>query len=206
MQSKRLHLSWLILWFPFAFFSCHEEAEHVQPIEEIMPLKVGNQWHYQVTDFDTEGNSMDAGYFSRYVMKDTLIQGSRWYIISDGTIVRNSSEGYVLFERQMNQSYITYPSTAQGNVGYRYEYPSYTLQVLISRTFELAPVPNSSEGYRSYIFSFERQTLQPATSSRSTFMIKDYVTPEIGLVRSDRYFADSDKLFRRLELISFWVQ
>lgn len=179
------------------------------PLEELVPLKTGNEWHYKITDYDSEGKVLSTNVSRSVVIKDTVINKSTWYILNDRTIVQNNSNGYVYFNRYnkpADQEVMIYQSTNHGGVGYMYKYPNYDLWVLTTRTYELAPIEGAIENLSGYTFEIKKEHSQPATSTSFTFRQKDYVNPNVGLVRSDKYYVDSDIMMRRTELVSYTLK
>ncbi|MBX0332103.1 hypothetical protein K3G39_02520 [Pontibacter sp. HSC-14F20] len=204
---KRLPLFRHIILFCLSLllFSCEKE-EISEPFEDIMPLQVGNEWVYDQIEYNTDGEVLSTSSFRRQVMKDTLINKTTWYILNNGMIVRNDKDGYVHYRKDANEQYITYPNPGMSGIAYGYQYPSYTLWIYHRRTTGLVAVPDSPHASQALEFRFERQTEQKASSSLSTTWVNEYVTPEIGMIRTDWYYADSDKLMRRYELVSYRLQ
>lgn len=209
MKARGIITSVCFLLLPFVLFSCNKD-EDVTPVEETIPLQVGNQWVYQITDYDSEGNEVSSSSLIRAVVKDTVVNGGTWYILNDRTIVQNNQSGYVYFNKyngRGDEAVIIYPSTAAGGIGYMYTYPNYNLWLLTTRTHELVPVVGATGTFPSYTFTIERQYSQPnsPTSTTTSTFQKDYVAPGVGLVRSDRFYAGSETLSRRQELVSYSV-
>ncbi|PKV75427.1 hypothetical protein [Pontibacter ramchanderi] len=188
------------------FFSCDKEVEVAQPVEVIVPLQVGNEWVYKVIDYSSDGDVLSTTSFRREVVKDTLIGKQTWYILNNGMIVRNDKDGYVHYRKDAREQYITYPSPDMSGIAYGYQYPSYTLWIFHRRTTGQVSIPDSPHASQAIEFSFERQTEQKASSFLSTTWVKEYVSPEIGMIRTDWFYADSDKLMKRYELVSYRVQ
>ncbi|MEI6089779.1 MAG: hypothetical protein WCR42_04965 [bacterium] len=64
---------------PIKYHSVLKDQEH----SVIMPLKVGYYWVYRVTSFNPDGSSESISYDTTFVKKDTLIDGCKWFILSD---------------------------------------------------------------------------------------------------------------------------
>ncbi|SIT79620.1 hypothetical protein [Pontibacter indicus] len=205
MKLQPLFRAFTFFCLSFSLLSCEKEEVPV-PVEEIMPLKVGNEWVYDVIEYTSDGKILSTSSFRRQVVKDTLIHKTTWYILNNGMIVRNDKDGYVHYRKDAREQYITYPSPEMSGIAYGYQYPNYTLWIYHRRTAGLVPIPDSKHADQALEFSFERQTEQKASAALSTTWVKEYVTPELGMIRTDWYYADSDKLMRRYELISYRVQ
>lgn len=205
MKRKHLFRANALFCLSLFLFSCDKE-EVIEPVEAVIPLQVGNEWVYDVIEYTSDGKVLSTSSFRRQVVKDTLIHKTTWYILNNGMIVRNDKDGYVHYRKDARDQYITYPSPEMSGIAYGYQYPNYTLWIYHRRTPGLVEVPNSSHANQAIEFSFERQTEQKASSALSTTWVKEYVTPEIGMIRTDWYYADSDKLMRRYELVNYRVQ
>lgn len=205
MKQQPLLRNFTLFCLSLFLFSCEKE-EVIEPVEAIIPLQVGNEWVYDIIDYNTDGAVLSTSSFRRQVVKDTLIHKTTWYILNNGMIVRNDKDGYVHYRKDAGEQYITYPSPEMSGIAYGYQYPSYTLWIYHRRTAGLVALPDSKYASQALEFSFERQTEQKASSSLSTTWVKEYVTPEIGMIRTDWYYADSDKLMRRYELVRYRVQ
>ncbi|WP_347157014.1 hypothetical protein [Pontibacter chitinilyticus] len=186
-------------------FSCQDPETEVAPIERIIPLQVGNQWLYEVSDYDGQGQVLSTYRFTRSVLRDTLINGSTWYLLNDNTLVQNSDQGYVYYNRAGHEPVILYPNATYGGIGYSYRYTDFLLWVLTTRTSQAAPVANIAGNFTCYEYAIEKQYTRDGKLA-FTVKEKNYVAPEKGIVRSDLYYADSDNLFRRQELVSYRLQ
>ncbi|WP_439883084.1 hypothetical protein ACSX1A_07915 [Pontibacter sp. MBLB2868] len=197
-----------IVMLPLLLFSCSKN-EDIIPVEQTVPLQVGNQWVYKVTDFDSDGNEISNSSLIRAVVKDTVIHGATWYILNDRTIVQNSASGYVYFNkfnRPGDEAVMIYQSASIGGIGYMYQYPNYNLWLLTTRNYELLPVSVAAGTFPSYTFTIEHQYSIPGSSTSSSSWQKDYVSPTVGLLRSDKFYSGSENLSRRQELVSYQVQ
>lgn len=185
--------------------SCEEVVE-VPPVEEKVPLQVGNEWVYELSYYDTLGNVLNTSYQRKTVLNDTIIQNDTWFVMNDGQLVRNSSDGYVYYNLAGRQPVIIYPSASHGQIGYRYEYPHYSLWVLTTPR-EQASTLNTSLGELSCsLFTISNEYLSPHDTAPRVRKQEDYVSPGIGLVRTNTYYIDSNKLQERRELISYTLR
>lgn len=205
MKARNRILLQCCLLLSVALTSCQQEIEP-EPIEEIIPLQVGNRWNYQVINYYASGEVVDTTSYTRVVVRDTLIQNSRWYVLSDGYMVRNSGEGYVYYNIAGKQAVILYQSPSYGGIGYGYQYPLSFQYVLTTRSYELAPVPNSPLSLEAYLFKIEYQNTDSGLKTTTSSFKHDYISPGVGLVRSDTFFEGTDKIMRRHELKSYLVQ
>lgn len=201
MKYKNLFSLSLFLLLQLVLTSCQNE-EDMAPQEELVPLQVGNQWTYQVINYMHSGEALDTSLYRRAVVRDTIIYNSRWFVLNDGYIVQNSNEGYVYYNRGGQVALILYQNAGYGSVGYSYQYPGYLMTVLTTRNNSLIPIQNAYFDVMGYTFDIENQYTSPNTPSVSSFQ-KDYVSPGVGLVRSDSYYGDTGKIMRRYELVDY---
>jgi hypothetical protein len=71
----------------FSFASCNKEDNPISALEEsnaIRNLKVGNQWTYRITSYDSLGVANEAYTTTFTIVRDTVFQGETWYILSNG--------------------------------------------------------------------------------------------------------------------------
>lgn len=74
---------------------------------DLMPLKVGNQWSYNVEEFDTTGRQTSTKAQSNVVTADTMIQGTTWYFLNDdrATPTRTAGDGVYYWDTKRDASY-----------------------------------------------------------------------------------------------------
>ena len=191
----KIHLpAILFLLLQFSFTSCEIHHEVAPLIEEVVPLKVGNEWIYKVTDYDTNGKLITSSFYKNTVLRDTVIHNSTWYILSNRYIVQNSPEGYVHYNRSGSESIIIYQSSSQGGVGYMYNYPTYDLWVMTTRSQETEAVSVPSGIYPSNVFKIEKQYKSQDGNNVNSINQHDYVSQGVGLVRTDLFYVDSEKV------------
>ncbi|GAB3234371.1 hypothetical protein GCM10027346_23170 [Hymenobacter seoulensis] len=184
-------------------FSCQKEQEP-QPVENIIPLRVGNEWTYRVYQYDGDGLIYDStATYIRSVLRDTLINKSTWYILNDRSIVQNTAQGYAYYNVAGKQSLLVYPGSTMGGIGYGYKYPAYDLWVYTLSGSIPQPVPASKKNFVGNLFKVEYQFTYPGQTTAQIQKREDWIVPSIGLVRWDTFFRDSDQLQRRMELISY---
>lgn len=202
---KRLLSAFSVLLLQLTLSSCEKDVD-VTPIEQVVPLQVGNEWVYAVKDYDTHGKLLTTSSYRNFVRKDTIIDKSTWYILSDNRIVQNSRDGYLYYNKAGNQSVMIYPSPDYSEIGYMYKYPDYDLTVLTIRSPKMDTVEVSSESYASYLFKVENKYKSPTDVDTHIITEHNYVCPGIGLVRTDTYYVDSEKVRQRRELVSYTVK
>lgn len=204
MNKKTLSAIALLL-LQTTLFSCDKDKE-VSPVEEVVPLEVGNEWVYEVKDFDTSGKLLTTSSYKYFVRNDTTINKRTWYILSNGQIVQNSRNGYVYYNKTDNQAVTIYQSPSYGGIGYKYSYQDYELLVLTTRSQQIDTVRLSSGSYASYLFRIENQYKSPYDANTHIINEDNYVSPGIGLVRTDTYYVDSEKIRQRRELVRYTVK
>lgn len=185
--------------------SCGRDAD-IAPIEEVVPLQVGNEWVYEVTDYDTNGKALTTSSYKNIVLKDTVIQQSTWYILSNGQIVRNSRDGYVSYHKDGSLAIMIYQRPDYGGIGYIYNYHDYDLKVLTTRSPQPDTVTTATETYASFVFRIENQYISQFNGVTLTINQEDYVAPGVGLVRAVKHYADSEKVMQRHDLVRYTLK
>jgi hypothetical protein len=68
-----------------------------QQQKQLLPLRVGNQWSYILTTYDTSGNVQSADTNIVQIVRDTMIQNERWYLVGNSSsapeIITNRANG-----------------------------------------------------------------------------------------------------------------
>ncbi|MEI6089780.1 MAG: hypothetical protein WCR42_04970 [bacterium] len=182
----------------------------------IMPLKVGNEWEYKFT----RTGSSEVEYYKTIVRRDTLIDGKKWFIVSDalhlmsGNIFTNTDNGLFVFS--------TCNCTC---LGLRAEYPA-NFKTYYFMKFKYSPLfvnyyTDNGEFIKSdeitaeldswidvekikgfptifgkkdcykYHMHFDPITIKNAKASYY-LSYDEYYVPDLGLVRQE-YFTTNDK-------------
>ena len=199
----------LLLCLFLILASCKKEEAPEPLVEQTIPLQTNNLWVYEVTDYDSNGNIVATSESRTMVLRDTLINKSKWYILNNRSIVQNNSNGYAYFNKNnkpADQAVMIYPNANHGGIGYSYQYPNYLLWVLTSCDYQIKQIPDALEPLTGYTYVIKKEYSQQGSTKPFTFKQKDYVSPKVGLVRSDRFFVDSDVLMRRYELVSYTLK
>ncbi|WP_162910853.1 hypothetical protein [Hymenobacter oligotrophus] len=179
--------------------ACNKDRDP-EPVEEIMPLAVGNEWVYKVSYYDGNGDVYREARYARSVVKDTTINKSRWFVLSDRSIVQNHANGYVYFNRANNDGVIIYPNARHNGIGIGYQYPNYKLWVFTNRAEAQQPVLCNGTSYDARQYSMKYQYEYPGNPTPQIIKREEYVTQGVGMVRTDIYQRDSNMLDRKLEL------
>lgn len=68
---------------------------------QLIPFAVGNKWLYQTVIHDSTGQQTQSKLDSNVIMRDTMIQGERWFFFNtdDKTPVTNRSDGIYLWDK-----------------------------------------------------------------------------------------------------------
>lgn len=188
-------------------FSCSKENDIHPPSIQVIPLRVGNQWQYREFRYDRNGSLTDSSTLvTRSVLRDTLINGSTWYVLNNKTVVQNTAQGYAYYNAASKQAVLIYQGEEMGGVGYGYTYPTYKLFMYTVPNHQLQPVPGSRQKFVGNQYKVDYQYTYTNPSALQTVKREDWVVPAIGLVRWDYFYPDSDVLQRRWELVSYLVQ
>jgi len=86
-MKKHSYILLIAILLLFSFISCNKEDNPVSELEEsntIMNLKVGNQWTYRITSYDSLGAAKEVYSTTFTILRDTIFQGETWYISNNG--------------------------------------------------------------------------------------------------------------------------
>ncbi len=171
------------------FVSCKNENKLVDPpidTSQIIPLKIGNSWIHQVTQYDTLGNVITTVPETTLVISDTVINGKHAFLFSSGDVFWNDDSGFWMKLYQKSPILVyKYPA----NIG---DYYSNNLTVICKDSLILSPKGSfKCYGYSNSIGMF-------------------YICPGIGLIKEE-YFQPKDisvsdtalYLFQKRELLDY---
>ena len=176
-----LFLSFIISLL-FGSLNCNKSnpVGNNDPSSEIIPLKVGNTWVWQITNYDTSGTISSTTSDSLWVSQDTVLNGQKYFLLweqqknSDGTINQSASN---YFARNIQSGY----SRRDGNqetVLYNYPYQNGDTTVIASNVSVTVPTGtyNCLEYHIPVGSYFANGHLQ-------TLMANFYICPNIGIVK-----------------------
>ena len=106
------------LMFPIG---CKDNSTNSVPqisTNQIVPLKVGNQWNLTVNSYDSS-NVLQSGNISIMILRDTVIAGQRWYEMPIHLLCQNDSIGLTIYSESSNQLMFKYPAKV-GEVYFNY--------------------------------------------------------------------------------------
>jgi hypothetical protein len=184
--------------------SCKKDLAptNANPFESkvIIPLKVGNQWTYRITTFDSSGHTMFYGSLVLSIVNDTVIQNERWFLWNDGgALYTNRRDGYWLFNNGASLLYVKYPAS-KGDI---YRYGTDSLYAPITRIISIDSLIAVPMGIFSCFVHEWREITGDYISSVS------FYSPNIGLIREDLFFpplsGHNSYLAGRLELVALTI-
>ena len=179
--------------------SCGDKSTNPKPTSVLMPLAIGNQWEYAITDYDTNSVVISVDTVLMEIVKDTVIQNMTFYILTaDG--VRNpelfwpsnQSEGIWLF--------IPFDSTL--SLGFKYP-ASVGDRAIFGQDSMVVASANASVTVPAGTFQcYQYNTYSSGTGLEQIW----YFSPNRGLVKTEDYAkTPGGTLYvdEQLELISF---
>jgi len=108
-------LRYILLLLAFGCQNKDNPVETPTALEPIVPLKIGNQWFFQLSYFDTSGNVLLTTTDSFKVFRDSTIANEQWFVMSyygGSTLVcTNRKDGFWSFERDSQYLILKYPAT-----------------------------------------------------------------------------------------------
>jgi hypothetical protein len=183
----------------------------------ILPLKVGNKWHYDVTEFSVDAIKQAEYIDSIHVINETVISGERWFevyfpVLSEGNIyMTNTDVGlWVKCDDCENQSFLLakYPDHqdifASGFTDIRNlpindpnNYDELTDLLISKKTItENLSVPKGDFDCIKYTSRFESDEI-----AISQFPImEEYYSEDVGLIKAIHHQLLSDNICKVFEL------
>jgi len=191
-------LIWLISILLMGIVSCKKSETPIVTVLEIFPLKIGNNWQFQTTLFDTI-----VTFHVNTVVKDTMLStNNSWFVLTYDTntrlVCKNRPDGCwfwvtnPVFPQGIEVLYYRYPA----NVSDRYQTTD-GIVVLVAGINVTVTVPAGTFGCYQY-----------NTTYPSGDMYMEYYAPGIGLVRLDRYILSNGikNIIESTELISYTLK
>jgi len=175
---------------------CEKKDSIVNPPEElteIVPLKIGNQWTFVRTEFDTLGSITRIDTIQYKIIEDTLINNQKWFRQSYWTVLyRNDEEGFWEYNNEPKLAY-KYPAQ-EGSIFYN----NYGWKVTVISTDTLINTPLGILHCYQYQLDFYG------------FKTNNFLSPGFGFVYMEgaaRWYAPYPHLtdpflFEKWELIS----
>lgn len=162
---------------------------------QIVPLKIGNYWHYRLTLFDGLAEVV-KGVQENYtrVVRDTIIAGERWYVLlktfgttppdSGEVFATNRSDGYYELFVTTPQLKIPYPANSGEKFVRRYTTPAEFIDsIYVGSTDTSVTVPAGT---------FSTYHYRHVVSYGDTYYSDNYYVPGVGLAYFIGYPINSD--------------
>ena len=193
----------ILLFFTTIVAGCkHDDNPIVPPLltYNIMPLTIGNHWIRKTAVFDTSGTAIATVYDTVRVLRDTLIDNKKWYVVFnyDGEyILQNKSDGLWLFWSGGGALQYKYPA----NSGDSYRYFANTDPTRVLSTDSIITL--SSVSFHCYVYyTF---FMQPTVNGK----MFEFYSPNVGFVYREYYqsFINPAKLYlySRTQLVTYAV-
>jgi hypothetical protein len=188
-MNKKIFLSTLLI-LSIAVASCRRDDSAVNTTEsnQIVPLKIGNQWVYENVYYDTLGRQTREVIDTVTIAKDTTIAGEKWFRLV-------GSVGYSFDVTNRTNGYSYYFSGAI----LQYKYPV----ALNERYQTFVATPNDT----MLVSSLNAATTTPAGTftaykydryvpGRATVRQTSWVTPNQGIIKEELYAPNGVVLSR----------
>ena len=163
--------------------SCSESTSpELDNSNGLIPLKIGNSWNYEFTDYDSSGTIVQTENQINTIVKDTTIMNAIWYsfnYLPNGLWFTNKTDGYWSFVKKgtgnitEDNSLIVfkYPTVA-GDIYGNFDTPTEVIATdeeitVPAGTFKLIHVKTNYQSSNNYLLnSFET-----------------YIAPKIGVIK-----------------------
>lgn len=175
--------------------SCKKSETPIANVFQILPLKIGYNWHYRTTINDTIVLNHD-----NLVEKDTTIgSNENWFILTydqnTRMICKDRGDGLWFF--------ITNPTFPQGAESLYYRYPStenYRYQTVDGVVVTVASISTKVTVSAGTFHCYRYNTTYPSGEVYS-----EYFAPGVGMILLEKYDASkgSNNITERTELVSY---
>lgn len=158
--------------------------------DQFYPLKVGSYWTYRLIQYDSTGTAIDQNFvFPERVVRDSIINGEKWYIINSIGYLSLIDNAYI------NKSDGFY--TRSGNkVMMVYKYPARKNEIF----GDSVKVVETNQTVSTIAGNFNCVTYQTVlyNSTLSWVYQNTYVAPGYGKVKIEYYSSKDQVTFTKL--------
>ena len=185
--------------------------------DKIMPLAVGNYWHYNVVGFNYYGDTNMFKEVIERIARDTLVGTELWYSLSSngwefGEYFTNRSDGLHRYLDYFDNLppitglWIPHPVTI-GVKKTTYENLSQGTSGSIYLKATNVPVTTAAGSFlcHQYVESIVSWQDTSIVNERDTSITEHFFAPGVGRVRTDRYDEDDPYIYETQELIEYKI-
>jgi hypothetical protein len=183
MFSLKGNRYFLFILTSLLIYNCSESTEPDYSNLDLIPLAVGNKWNYKTTTFDSTGNVINQQNGNTSIIKDTLINGIKWYGYDHdfpGVWNTNKSDGYWQF---LEADSLWFMNDTSGvvykfptHVGDVYGNPQYPKEVVSVNERISVPAGDFRTIHITQYLTMNSNSLQVS--------FETYICPGIGFVKS----------------------
>ncbi len=193
-MKKNLLISFVVLLIIAPLFA-FKKSENKFSIDDLIPVKTGNEWRYRSIRFNRAGSvAKDTIVVKRY-SGDTLIDGVKWTKSHWGNFVRNNSNGFTTWYKYHKNPELLFKFPVLKNEKYDIISPSYgkgmlhlvKRSVTVEETDTILSIGENSHHCIKYRVSEGESEDKEVNFFESVY----YVSPGMGIVQVDT-FADRD--------------
>jgi len=184
-RSKHIIILSFLVAILFATMNCNKSnpVANNYASGEIIPLKVGNTWVWQISNYDTSGAISSTTFDSVWVSQDTIVDGQKFFLLweqykqSDGTISQLASS---FFARNLSSGF-SRRDGSQETVIYNYPYKNGDSTVIGSN---VSITLTSGTTYICIVYQTPAGSYF-ANGRLQTLFEKSYICPNIGIVKKE---------------------
>lgn len=184
-MNFKISFSILFLFLILILISCDDSPTEPNESKELWPFKIGNQWVWKYTAYDTLGNVRDLSYDTLTVVGTMICNGNQCYLIETSD---NDTVMFAFFGERLNRVY-------EGDNGYEFDqlfkYPVKSGETFFVRndSMQLCTVKSLKEQVvcPSGKYSTIKYELSRKYEDDDEFTVKEYsyFCPGVGLVRDE---------------------
>jgi hypothetical protein len=159
--------------------SCDDIGTQTEVIGVIMPMKIGNEWVYKETAFDSVGQPIAIDYDTVRIARDSSLLGEMWFLDNHGILQTNRQDGRWVFA---GTPYMTEKYPARLNDSYVVQDSLSGILARVSGANISVVVPAGA--YEAYGYRWSRLTTANAVADF-------FFVPNIGMVKAATYSRSS---------------
>jgi len=186
-MKSRLQVVPLIAIATLGFLAASCKEESVEPTASnpgtIVPLKVGNQWVYNIAELDYTGRVISESHDTLSIVNSTTIGTETWFEDNAGILQTNRADGRWLMS---GSPYLTEKYPAKLNDAYVVMDSLTGISARVRGVSETVVVPKGT--FSSYIYRWTR-------ISDGDPVADFWYVPNVGLVQSETYTRSARGLY-----------
>jgi len=166
-------------------------------------FRIGSKWTYVYTAYDQSGAPINSSEDEYKVVRDTTINGTKYFIDSYGTYFGYKSDGAYFFEKNNNREvlYFKYPAPVNATYAIAPAGPSCASNISITVMNTDTSYTYNTRSYDKLVYYIFNHTIVTCQGTGST--VKYLYSTKIGFFVYGRFANNNTTAYSTVELKSF---